>query len=156
MTVTGHRSGAAVEVMDAVLHYGEAATGAQIEEPLFLGAHAQSDESELKSGKNEEVDGAAHRLQDAADTVEAIRLARAGDVPAAQKTLDNVNQNARSDDHVKRKALQELNDALPSLAPEPPKPSSPAAMPQSALPRPAPPPVVRKMHDQAMQMLQGE
>lgn len=153
LTASGRRAGAAVEIMDAVVHYADATGGGDLEQRLFLGARAV-DGSDLKSGKNDDVEKAEQRVEAAADTVEAIRLARAGDVPAAQKKIDAVNQNAPAADDATRRQRQELNDALPSLAPAKASPASGGAASMKSPPKPAPA-VVRSMHDQAMQTLQG-
>jgi len=81
LTVDERKAGAAVELMDAVLRFTEGTGGAAAERRAFVGAHATSDPAKVSSGRNAEVEAAAVRAQDAADTLERIRIARESDAP---------------------------------------------------------------------------
>jgi Ca-activated chloride channel family protein len=120
-------AGSAVELFDAVVTFQDAlADGARLEQRIFLGARATSDEQELTSGRNEEVERAAARLQAAVATVEAISLAREGQVEAALRALDEGVALIRGreagyggsygDDFAfQAEAMEDLRDALPQL-----------------------------------------
>ena len=147
------RVGANVELFDAVVSYSDAIeSSGTIESRLFLGARATNDEEELASGRNEEVERAAARLQAAMATVEAITLAREGQVDEAMRALEEgvaliryrERQEADDDLSYQADAMDELRDALPALdrraaagpASAPP-PAATAEMPEeSAAPQP--------------------
>jgi len=119
------RVGANVELFDAVVSYSDAieASGT-IESRLFLGARATDDEEELASGRNEEVERAAARLQAAMATVEALSLAREGQVEEAMRALDEgvalirYRERREEDDALsyQAQAMDDLREALPELS----------------------------------------
>jgi Ca-activated chloride channel homolog len=132
LSTAGRKDGAAVELLDAVLRFNEGVGGARSERRVFLGTHATGDDAKLATGKNVEVERAASRAKEAADTLEAIRQARASDVKAP----------------VTPPAQSYRGGGAPS-----PSPSPAAAVDHAAFDREAPA-VVRKRHDDAMQVLQ--
>ncbi len=140
-----HRAGAAVELLDAVLRYEDARSGAIVERRVFFGAHASASADEIRTGKDEAVERAAARAASAAATLEAIEAARRGDLEKARDSL-KPGAKATSYDFADDAANAELANALPSVAP-------------AAASKPAPPRdglVVRKAHDAAMKVLQTQ
>ncbi len=101
--------------------------GAQNERRAFLGVHATADGAKLAAGANADVVRAAAQAREAADTLEAIRLARASDAPKPAP-----GAAAAPRDAVKPRAF---NPAPASAELDPPD-------------------KVRKRHDEAMQVLQ--
>ena len=131
LAVTARKDGAVVELMDGVLTFNEGLAGTQAERRVFVGIHATEDANKLAKGKNADVENAAARAQQAADTLEQIRLARESDVP---KPASPVSAGGGGG------GIQ---------------PSAPlTARPRSqAFPAPAPADV-RRQHDEAMNVLQ--
>lgn len=171
MQSTARRAGAAVELLDAVLRFDDAVQNAgRLERRAYLGARATSDTAELESGRNAEVERAAARMLAAATTVQAIQVARAGDVEAARLVLAQAEARARAEADARRdvelsaqaEQMRVLRGALPSMAP-----GAAAAAPsyefedeavdaQMAEPMPMPAAVIRSAHGEAMQVLQSE
>ncbi len=156
----GRRPGAMVEVMDAVLVFDDAERGAgRLERRVFLGARATLDPADLARGRDTSVERDASRSLAAAVTVEAIRLARAGDLERAQAMLGQATEAASlqaigfSDDVLagQVEGMRELERSLPAVAPS--GRSGAGAAPSVA---PEAPRAVRRAHDRAMQTLQGE
>lgn len=88
MTVAGRRSGAAVELFDTRMSFDDAAFDAgHFERSLYLGARSTDSNEELASGRDVEVERDAARFIAAAVTVEAIRLARGGELDRARAVL---------------------------------------------------------------------
>ena len=133
LSTNGRKDGAAVELLDAVLRFNEGVGGAQAERRVFLGSHATGDDAKLAAGKNVEVERAASRAKEAAETLEEIRRARASDVKDAPAPPPHAQRGGGS-------------GATPS-------PSPAAAVDHASFDREAPA-VVRKRHDDAMQVLQ--
>ncbi len=151
MSVEGRREGAAVELMDAVMTFDDAAFDAgHFERRLFLGARATADEGELASGRDVSVERDAARMTAAAVTVEAIRLARGGEVDRARTILASAAAEARvyasDDEEMGRRAesMRVLDSYLPSIAPDAPA-AAPAAMEAE----------VRGYYDEAMTTADG-
>lgn len=124
MSVEGRRAGASVELMDAVMTFDDAAFDAgHFERRLFLSAHSTSDEGELATGRDESVERDAARMTAAAVTVEAIRLARGGEVEAARTILASAAAEASvyasSDADMARRSesMRVLESYLPAIAP---------------------------------------
>ena len=142
------RSGATVELMDAVLHFDDAVEGAGgLERRVFLGARATDRMEELDAGRNAELERAAGRMLAAVTTVQAIQQARAGDVTRARALLDRAAAQADRRDAAQVAQMQALREALPSVAPPSPSVSYDVE---------AAPAVVRQAHDHAMSVIQGE
>lgn len=128
MTTDGHRDGAAVELLDAVLAFDDAfAEGGRFERRLYLGARATASEETRASGRSQEVEAAAERVQAAALTVEAIRIAREGELERARALLAQAASEAEAaatatrDEAYARQASEyrSLSGALDSVAPAP-------------------------------------
>lgn len=171
--VEGRRSGAVVELFDAVLSFDDALeSSGRLERRLFLGARSTDSEEELAAGRNEEVEAGAAQIQAAAVTVEAIRVARSGEVERAREMLRSgaaeldraggapgVAADFAADDMV------ELAESLPAAEADADAPAdvaeesrgrrryrrrAPAAAP-AATER-----MVRGVHEQAMETLLGQ
>ena len=126
LTTDGHRDGASVELLDVHLTFEDAVDNVgALERRVFLGARATGDAETLSSGRNEEIERAAERVQAAAVTVEAIRIARNGELDRARAILAEAEYRAREyaqatgDEEVMQQAssMSSLQQALPSVAP---------------------------------------
>ena len=135
-----HRAGAAVELLDAVLRFDDVAAGTPVERRVFYGAHAAADPGELASGRDEAVERATARAEAAAATLEAIEAARRGALDKARATLKSAQKGAFhfGDD--------QLETALPSIAPAPATAPAPLKKDSEA---------VRRAHDQALEVFQA-
>lgn len=172
LSAPGRRNDASVEILDAVLTFNDAMESAgSCERRAFLGARATSDDARRRSGRDEEVERVAAQAQLAAGTIEAIRDAREGNVARAQERLDVALSEARRNADLARYrgfASQQANvaslrGALSSLRPAPraapttPVYAAPAAQSVRAEEddgdRAG---TVRAVHDEAMQVLQGD
>jgi hypothetical protein len=150
LSVEGRRSAANVELLDALLVFDDAVGEAgRVERRLFLGAHATENEQELASGRNEEVLREAARIEAAAATVQAIELARSGEVDRAREVLAEgaarIGRDAPPETQAFADDMEALGAALPAVAP--------AAA--SGPPAEAPARVVREVHDRAMSEILG-
>lgn len=138
MTTDGHRDGAPVELLDAVLGFDDAfAEGGRFERRVYLGARATANEETRASGRNREVEAAAERVQAAALTVEAIRVAREGELARAREMLARAAAEADTaaagsqDAEYARQASEyrSLSGALGSVAPSPAPATAPPTSP---------------------------
>ena len=166
------RAGATVELMDAVLTFEDAVVNAgQLERRVFLGARATSDETQFEAGRNREIEGAAARMLAAVTTVEAIQYAREGNIDEARAILNRAAVQAEAlatrDESFAAQAneYRVLGQALPSIASGGDAPAyayedDSAAEESTGAPRaaaPAPPAaVIRRAHDGAMSVIQGD
>ncbi len=132
----GHRDGAPVELMDAVLKFNEGLGGAAVEKRLFIGAHATGDETTFLSGRNEAVEVAVTKMKAAADTLEAIRKARESD-----------NGHPKPQPPAPRADFKHMDRSMDRSPVMP----SPVAAPEAAISAD----MIRKQHDEAFQVLQG-
>ncbi len=156
MAVGPRRNGASVELMDAVLAFDDAVGGAgRLERRLFLGARATSDDHELSSGRDMDVERTAARIEAAAATVNAVRLARMGNVAEATQNLVIAEGQARAVGNSQNdrgmldqaESINALRNALPSAV---------APSPVAAAPRETPPAaIMRRAHDRAVQDATG-
>jgi Ca-activated chloride channel family protein len=154
MNVEGRRPGASVELMDAVMTFDDAAFDAgHFERRVFMSAHATEDEGELTTGRDESVEHDAARMTAAAVTVEAIRLARGGEVERARAILASATAEASvyasndADMAARSESMRVLDSYLPAIAP-----SSGSSAPM------APPAVeaeVRSYYDEATSTADG-
>jgi hypothetical protein len=164
MNVGEHKSGANVELCDAILRY-DAPGGQRTEERVFLSARSTNDEKQLAEGRSSNIELGAAFAQAAAATVEAIELARAGQKPQAinllKTTADEIDKIAKA---YSSKKLADEAESLRGLQSDLPPPSAPAPSPAAAAMdfRPAPKATMspesaqrlRRQHDSAMQSLQ--
>ncbi|AKF06113.1 vWA domain-containing protein [Sandaracinus amylolyticus] len=156
----GRRTGAMVELMDAVLTFDDAvAEAGRLERRLFLGARATADEADLARGRDESVERDAARMMAAAVTVEAIRLARGGELDEARVILAQAALRAEAEAQSSGDAslaeqaqgmrsvemyLPSVAATAPSAAPPPPEAASDEA-----------PRAIRAEHERAVRVLQG-
>ena len=158
LAVGPRRNGANVELMDAVLSFDDAISGAgRLERRLFLGARATSDDNELTGGRNPEVERAAARIEAAATAVNAVRLARQGNLAEATRTLVLAENNTREIGNQQNdralldqaESINALRNALPTAAAveAPARAVAPGAAPPAA--------VLRREHDRAVQFSEG-
>jgi Ca-activated chloride channel family protein len=128
LRVSPRRDGSTVEAIDATLSFDDALEEAgRLERRLYLGAHATDDEAELASGRDASVERDAARMMAAAQTVQAIEIARAGEVERARAMLAAAEREAalyasnHGDARLARQAeqMRVLDQALPSTAPAP-------------------------------------
>src|SRR5262249_50711479 len=82
-------NGAVVELFDAKLSFADALVSAgQLERRAYVSAHTSNVEADITASRNQEVEQEAARMQAAAVTVQAIAMARQGDLEAARAQLD--------------------------------------------------------------------
>ena len=179
LSVGAHRDGAAVELMDAVLEFQDAVAGAgALDRRVFVAATTSADKAAVQASRDREVERQiAVAVADAA-TVDAIALARAGQVAAATLLIERAEPEARQaaarleDAELRAQAdgLVKLRKALPTLAPAASQPIQATggaplrpgdAQPTAAIAAPAPAPAdspatVKRSHGRAVQRLQGE
>lgn len=159
------RSGATVELLDAVLRFDDAVQGAgRLERRVFFGARATADGSELEAGRNEDVERAAARMLAAVITVRAIEQAREGNIAEARAVLAQAVARAEAaaredvELHAQAQRMRVLRSALPSMGG--------AAAPEATYelddvrtegqPSPSPAAVIRSAHSDAMSVIQSE
>jgi Ca-activated chloride channel homolog len=135
VALAGRKDGAVIELVDAVLRFSEGVGGAQMERRAFVGIHAAKDPAKVTAGRNADVEAGAARAQQAADTLEEIRLARARDVPkpAPAPVTPPTGMLAPPGGAHRRAAAESAFS--PALAQDHPE-------------------ILRKQHDDAMQTLQ--
>jgi Ca-activated chloride channel family protein len=147
------RSGATVELMDAVLRFDDAVDGAGwLERRVFLGARSTSSDDDIATGRDETVERDAARLMAAEVTVRVIAMARSGELEEARVMLAQAATEAEqyaslaagdAEMTARASSMRVLEGYLPSVAPSSHAPSTP-------------PPQVYQMHDEAMSVLQGD
>jgi len=172
LRVGPHRDGASLELMDAVLGFQDAVVGAgALERRVFVAARTSSDPAKLAASRDPEIERQVARALADAATVDAIALARSGQLAAANTLIDRAEPEARQaakqfeDAELRAQAegLVKLRKALPTLGPAPQPPPQPVAgglQPAAVIAAPmAPadsPATVKRSHARAMQRLQGE
>lgn len=170
LRVGPHRDGAALELLDAVLGFQDAVVGAgALERRVFVAARTSSDPAKVAASRDPEIERQfARALADAA-TVDAIALARSGQLAAANALIDRAEPETRQaakhfdDTELRAQAdgLVKLRKALPTLGPAPVaqpiaggmQPAAVMAAPTMPVDSPA---TVKRSHAQAVQRLQGE
>ena len=177
LRVGPHRDGASLELMDAILGFQDAVAGAgQLERRVFVSAKTTNDPQAIAASRDLEVERQIARALADAATLDAIALARQGQLAAAVATIDRAEPNARAqskqldDPELKTQAdgLAKLRKALPTLGPAPQPMSAPgqplapeATQPVATIAAPArandeSPATVKRSHGRAMKRLQGE
>lgn len=180
LRVGPHRDGASLELMDAVLGFQDAVAGAgALERRIFVAARTSADAAKLAESRDPEIERQIARALADAATVDAIALARSGQLAAANTLIDRAEPEARQsakaleDAELRAQAdgLVKLRKALPTLAPAP-QPSQPiqpghpsqpnmgGPQPAAMIAAPAAPAdstaTVKRSHGRAMKRLQGE
>lgn len=89
LATTPAKDGAAVEALDAVVHWYDGTT--EREERTFLGAKATTDEAKIGAAKSKDVADAVSRAQDAAATLKKIEEERGLQNRAAPLNVGNAN-----------------------------------------------------------------
>jgi len=174
LRVGPHRDGASLELMDAVLGFQDAVVGAgALERRVFVAARTSSDPAALAASREPEIERQIARALADAATVDAIALARGGQIAAANTLIDRAEPEAReaakqfddADLRGQADGLVKLRKALPTLgpAPQPAQALQPMAGGiQAADVIAAPmipadsPATVKRSHARAMRRLQGE
>lgn len=148
LRVEPRRTDSTIEALDATLSFDDALEGAgRLERRLYLGARATDDPADLAAGRDETIEREAARLLAAAQTVQAIELARDGEIERARAVLAQAEREAMmvatttGDARLRSQAsqMQVLEQALPAMD---------APAPDEAR-------VVRAAHGAAMEMLQS-
>lgn len=175
LRVGPHKDGASLELMDAILGFQDAVVGAgQLERRVFVSAKTSGDPKAIAASRDVDVEKQIARALADAATLDAIALARQGQLTAAVAVVDRAEPITRkaadqlADPELKVQAdeLIKLKKALPTLGPAPqpmPTPSQPLApdatqpistiaAPQGAADAPA---TVKRSHGRAMKRLQG-
>jgi len=152
MRLDPRRAGSTIEAMDAVMTFDDALEDAgRLERRVFLSARATDDAAEIAAGRDVSVESDAARMTIAVQTIQAIQVARQGEVERAREMLAVAEREAmvvaerNGDERLRAQAsrAQVLDHALPSMAP-----SMPSANEEDAR-------SVRQVHDEAMQVVQG-
>ena len=152
MRLDPRRAGSTIEAMDAVLSFDDALEDAgRLERRVFLSARATDDAAEIAAGRDVSVENDAARMTIAVQTIQAIQVARQGEVERAREMLAVAEREAMvvadrtGDERLRAQAsrAQVLDQALPSMAP-----TMPSASEEDAR-------SVRQVHDEAMQVVQG-
>ncbi|MFO0708751.1 MAG: VWA domain-containing protein [Sandaracinus sp.] len=126
LRVSPRRTGSTVEAIDATLSFDDALEEAgRLERRLYLGARATDDQAELAAGRDTSVERDAARLMAAAQTVQAIEIARTGQLDQARAILAQAEAQATSyaastgDARLAQQAeqMRVLDSALPATAP---------------------------------------
>jgi hypothetical protein len=150
MRLDPRRAGSTIEAIDAVLTFDDALEEAgRLERRVFLSARASEDAAEIAAGRDESVERDAARMTIAAQTIQAIQVARSGEVERAREILLVAEREAlvvadrTGDVRLRAQAAQAqvLDQALPSMAPSMPASEEDARS-------------VRRVHDEAMQVMQ--
>jgi Ca-activated chloride channel family protein len=125
LAASGRRDGATIELLDAVLSFDDAVAGAgNLKRKLFLSARSTADTDAIAQGADQSVELSAARASAASVMVNAVALARAGQLPQAQQMLETERAAAtealnRFDDDAELKelvdAMTELVEALPTF-----------------------------------------
>lgn len=165
VSVAGRHAGSVVEIMDAELSFdGVAFNGRRFLEQSFIGARSTLDAKELASGRDADVERSAARVRLAASIVQAIALARGGNVPAARHLLDEAERDARAaaeslgdaELSAKAKTIPALRNELAALAPPPVPIVAPGSPRPTMAPAAAPTaPAVIESHADATRTIQG-
>ena len=175
LRVGPHHDGAALELMDAVLSFKDAVVDAGVlERRVYVAARTSADAAKIAESRDPEVERQIARALADAATIDAIALARSGQLAAAVALIDRAEPEARAaaklladaDLKVQADGLAKLRKALPTLmpatnsiaiagpgAPGGGQPTATMAMPIAADDSPA---TVKRSHGKAMQRLQGE
>jgi Ca-activated chloride channel family protein len=149
LRVDPRRAGSTIEALDATLSFDDALEDAgRLERRLYLGARATDDAAELAAGRDATIEREAARLVAAAQTIQAIEVARAGEIERARAILAAAEREASAmatatgDVRLRTQAtqMQVLDNALPAMA---------APSPQVEQAR-----AVRAAHGAAMEMIQ--
>ena len=178
--VTGKRDGASLELMDSVVHYTLPDGETQFTASKFASLRTSSDKKILSDASVPEVERQAARLSLADSVVQAMALARMGDVQGARKLLRTAQKRAletakKIDDAelaLKAHEVDKLTKTIASLAPPPPPRSRPFEpepstfnrksnrvefdAPSPAAPSPAAALELRAAHGDAIKALQGD
>lgn len=168
--VNAHKAGRTVELMDVAAHYVPTSQQQEVVVTDFESVRSTSEAASLVESQNPEVAQESARARVADGIVQAIALARSGDLVGARALLDQTSRLARDegkrlDDAVqseKAKEVQALKSTLASLAPAPQQPepvsaggnvprTKPSAAPMAAEAAMA----MRRTHGDAMETLQG-
>ena len=180
LRVAPHRDGAALELMDAVLNFQDAVVGAGgLERRVYVAARTSADAARVAESRDPEVERQSARALADAATIDAIALARSGQLAAGVALIDRAEPEARAaakllgDSELKAQAdgLAKLRKALPTLVPAPHPIAAIAGGPAGGQPSRSPQPTamittpmtpddspatVKRSHGKAMRRLQGE
>jgi Ca-activated chloride channel family protein len=126
-TVGARPAGVKVEIVDATAHYQHGLTPVQLTAREFEALPSSADKAQLGDAVVVEVERQGIRLQVADQIVDAIALARAGDVKGARTLLDKTAKLAKSaaerfsdpDLSARAKEALDLKKSVASLAPPP-------------------------------------
>jgi len=182
LSVSSHRDGANVELLDGVVSYVDARTGVGAQQRTFVSVRATADAAELEKAVDLEVSIAAARATTASATLRVMQMARGGDVKGATALLDETLKGAKQlqkampDPELAKlvDGLVELRPTLKGLAPQPVavdhrghggaqgdlemvQPGTAAAVPMAS-PEPMSPASargVRQSHERAFKVLRG-
>ncbi len=169
--VTGHHDGATVELVDAVLTFDDSAGGSGSQKrDTFASAKASGDPDAVKNAVKVEIELARARAAAASTILQAIAMARSGQMAPARAALDAAEKSARAavirfDDPELRELIEQLVEVRNHLADLVPqqqivKPGSPVPMPSAAdapaMASPATERILRNAHAKAQRVLDNQ
>jgi hypothetical protein len=97
LTVTGHRDGANVELLDAAISFDDRAVNAgRLERRSFVAVKASNDDEVLASARDLGIEREGARARAATATLDAIALARNGQFAQARDLLEKSEKDARA------------------------------------------------------------
>jgi Ca-activated chloride channel homolog len=123
--VSEHRNGSKAELFDVVANYAPPNGDGRLTSKAFLALETTNDLARIKSAPKDDIEHQAVRFRVADGILNAIALARAGDVPGANKLLDAVKKLATEGGKKwndaaltgKVKEITDLKKTVASLAP---------------------------------------
>jgi len=122
LTVTGHRAGANVELLDATINFDErTASAGRIERRSFVAVKASDDKDVIARGRDAGIERDAARARVATAILDAIALSRAADFAGARDLLEASEKDAKAnakDDPELRAQLDELTKLRKTFASE--------------------------------------
>lgn len=122
LTVTGHRDGANVELVDASVTFDERTVNAgRLERRSFVAAKASADEDVVARGRDLVVEREAARARAATATLDAIALGRGGQFIEARALLEDAEKAARgraTDDPELKTLVEEMTKLRKNFAAE--------------------------------------
>lgn len=164
VSVPPKRDGSSVEVLDAAVTFSDTlGQSGRVVREAFIGVRASADTAQREAGRDRDVEASAASASLAAGTLEVIQAARAGELSQAQARMERLIDQARAAEgyrnrHIERQTVSvaSLGEALRAMPTRTERSAVPVA-PESAAPAEQTmlPPAVRRAHDDAMNVLQG-
>lgn len=129
LSVDAHRDGASIELLDASLRYTDATAGAgSLDDSVFLAAQVTADDDQRQAGRDPATELVVVRALTASAALQAVALARSGDVKRAKSLAERSERRARQLAEAEQDAglraladdLVKIRGTLSGLAPKKP------------------------------------